>query len=215
MINNVKLHYVLLILIVFLGFFIRIYKLSETPTGFFADEASIGYNAYTILTKGTNEYGVSYPIFFQSFEDYRPPLAIYSTIPFIGLLGLNELSTRLPSVLYGLITIIAMYLIGKEISSKKSRSFGLLTAFITATMPWLIHYNRTGFEFTIYVTFFSTKCLAHYSKLYCPVVSFLFHFRRAHFYYTTFCRGFNAFIDNNTPIHTNWIDTYFSHNEKQ
>lgn len=141
------------------AFFLRIYNLQKNPPGFFCDEASIGYNAYSLLNTGKDEYGVSFPVFFQSFGDYRPPLAIYSTIPFVGVFGLNELATRLPSVLYGLITIVTMYFIGKEISSNRSRSFGLLTAFITATMPWLIHYNRTGFDFTIYVTFFTITIL--------------------------------------------------------
>jgi 4-amino-4-deoxy-L-arabinose transferase-like glycosyltransferase len=151
--NNTK-SLLLFIFIAIIGFLLRSVALNWVPSGFFCDEASIGYNAYSILNTGKDEHGVSFPIFFQSFGDYRPPLVVYSTIPFVNLLGLNEVATRLPSALYGLITIIAMFFIGKEISPNKSSSFGLLTAFITSTMPWLIHYNRTGFEFTIYVTFF-------------------------------------------------------------
>lgn len=152
MMQKCNLENVLLAGILTIGGFIRLYNLSSVPLGFFADEASIGYNAYSLLSTGKDEYGVPFPIFFRSFGDYRLPLAIYSTIPFVDTLGLNEVSTRLPSMLYGLITIIVMYFVGKEIRSK---SFGLLTAFVTATMPWLIHYNRTGFEFTIYATFFT------------------------------------------------------------
>lgn len=157
-IHKINLNLILLVLIICTGFALRVFNLSGNPAGFFCDEASIGYNAYSLLKTGKDEYGVSFPIFFQSFGDYRPPLAVYSAIPFIAVFGLNELSTRLPSVLYGLLTIITMYFIGKEISSGKS-SFGLLTAFTTATMPWFIHYNRTGFEFTIYVTFFTLTTL--------------------------------------------------------
>lgn len=36
---------VLIILILVLGLFLRIYHLSDNPPGFFTDEASIGYNA--------------------------------------------------------------------------------------------------------------------------------------------------------------------------
>ncbi|MCL5438670.1 MAG: glycosyltransferase family 39 protein [Patescibacteria group bacterium] len=149
--GRIKIEFVILFFIVFLGFILRIYGLSNIPSGFFYDEASIGYNAYSLLNTGKDEYGISSPIFFRSFGDYRPPLATYLTIPFIFIFGLNETSVRLPSVFCGLITIILMYFLGKEIRSKR---FGLLIAFITATMPWLIHYNRTGFEFTIYNTFF-------------------------------------------------------------
>lgn len=145
----------LLLLIVCIGLFLRTYLIAEVPSGFFADEASIGYNGYSILNTGKDEYGVSFPIFFQSFGDYKNPIAIYSTIPFIAFLGLDEFSIRLPSVFYGLIIILIMYFLGKAISSNNSKSFGLLTAFITATMPWLIHYNRIGFELNAYCAFFT------------------------------------------------------------
>jgi len=144
--------FIVILSIIIVGFFLRVWNISNIPLGFFCDEASIGYNAYSLLQTGKDEFGVSFPIFFQSFGDYRPPLGIYSTIPFIALFGLNEISTRFMSVFYGVLAIPFMYLLGKQIGGTKT--FGLLTAFISATMPWLIHYNRTGFEFSIYSTFF-------------------------------------------------------------
>jgi 4-amino-4-deoxy-L-arabinose transferase-like glycosyltransferase len=158
MLNKIKINMSIIILlaIIALGLILRTYHLSDNPAGFFCDEAAIGYNAYSILTTGKDEYGVPYPIFFKSFEEYKSPIQIYSTIPFISIFGLNELSTRLPSVAYGLITIIIMYLLGKEIYPAKRKSFGLLVAFITATMPWLIHYNRIAFELSPYVLFFTS-----------------------------------------------------------
>lgn len=153
-----RFHIFMLLIILNLGFIIRMYHLSNNPAGFFCDEASIGYNAYSLLTTGKDEYGMSLPIFFHSLGDFRPPIAFYSAAPFISLFGLTELATRLPSVVYGVLTILIMYLIGKELSPK-NKSLGLWTAFTTATMPWLIHYNRTGFEFTSYVTFFTLTIL--------------------------------------------------------
>ncbi len=151
--------YFVLGFIVIFGFFLRVYKLDQIPAGFFCDEASIGYNAYSVLTTGKDEYGKPFPVFFESFGDYRSPIEIYTTVPFIAIFGLNEFSTRLPSVLYGLITIALMYFVGKEFSSSNSKSFGLLTAFVIATMPWLIHYNRIGFEFSSYTAFFTLSVL--------------------------------------------------------
>ncbi len=150
---------IILLAILTLGLILRIYHLSDNPAGFFCDEASNGYDAYSLLTTGKDQHGASFPIFFQSFGNYVPPLLTYSTIPFIWLFGLNEFSTRLPSVIEGLIEIIFMYFIGKKLSKNKSNYLGLLTAFITATMPWLIHYNRIGMELTIYATLFSMTIL--------------------------------------------------------
>jgi len=140
-----------LLLILTLAFFTRIYSITDVPAGFFCDEAAIGYNAYSILTTGRDEYGKIFPVFFRSFDDYKPPLAIYSTVPFIYIFGLTELSVRLQSFFYGIVTIIGIYLLGKEAVSKK---LGLWSAFIAATMPWLIHYNRIGFDNSIYPAFF-------------------------------------------------------------
>lgn len=145
-----RLHILLLTIILLVGLGIRVYALDKNPAGFFCDEAAIGYNAYTILTTGKDEYGVSYPAFFKSFGEYKSPVAIYAAVPFIQLFGLNELSTRMQSVFFGLITILMIYLLTKQLFTK---NIALLSAAIAATMPWLIHYNRTGFEMNSYLAF--------------------------------------------------------------
>jgi 4-amino-4-deoxy-L-arabinose transferase-like glycosyltransferase len=139
-------------LILTLGLFLRLYHLTTVPPGFFADEAATGYNAYTILETGKDEYGKILPIFFRSFGDYKHPLAIYFTILFIPIFGLTETAVRLQAVFFGMITIVFIYLIGKEIIS---RNCGLWAAFIAAILPWLIHYNRIGFDYSCYVAMFS------------------------------------------------------------
>src|SRR5260221_6964623 len=104
-----KLSWIVLGIILIIRLVFRVYHLSTNPSGFFCDEAAIGYNAYTLLHTGVDEYGKSFPIFFQSFGDFKDPLQIYTTIPFIALFGLSELSTRLPSVMWGLMTIVGVY----------------------------------------------------------------------------------------------------------
>lgn len=146
-------HLLIVVLLIFLGFSVRVYSLSSIPYGFFCDEAAIGYNAYSILLTGKDEYGVSYPIFFRSFGEYKSPVAIYAAIPFIKAFGLNEFSVRLQSVLFGMLTLVMVYLTTKELFSKK---IGLLSVAIAATMPWLIHYNRTAFELNSYTALFTT-----------------------------------------------------------
>ena len=142
----------LLSLIAVVAFIVRIIYISDLPPGFFADEASIGFNAYRIMTTGKDEHGEILPIFFKSFGDYRHPIVVYTTIPFILVFGFNETSVRVTSVAYGVLTILLLYAIGKELHS---RTLGLWAAFIAASMPWLIHYNRVGFEFSSYAFFFT------------------------------------------------------------
>ena len=81
------------------AYVLRFTGLGDIPTGPYWDEAAIGYNAYSILETGRDEYGIPYPISFRSFNDYKPPLYIYLTVPAVALFGLNIWSVRLISVL--------------------------------------------------------------------------------------------------------------------
>jgi len=141
----------LLALILLIGFTLRFYKVEEIPTGFFADEAAIGYNAYSVLTTGKDEHGVSFPFYFQSFGDWRTPVPIYTMIPFIAIFGLNEFSVRFTMVVYGTLSILLLYLFVRELFLKYknlNEQFALTSSFFLAISPWHIHFSRSGFEFT-------------------------------------------------------------------
>ena len=56
--------FTLLLAIVALGAILRFYDLASNPPGFYTDEASIGFNAYTILTSAQDEHGAFFPLFF-------------------------------------------------------------------------------------------------------------------------------------------------------
>lgn len=162
-----KISYPLLIFAVILaGFILRAYRLDQIPSGFFADEASIGYNAYTILTKGTDEYGTKYPLFFKAFGEYKSPIQTYSTVPMIKLFGLNEFSVRLTSALYGTLSIFALYLLTKEIfrHQKEAASFAIASAFFLAISPWHIHFSRVSLEGLMAFVFFTTLGLYFFLK---------------------------------------------------
>lgn len=63
-------------------FIIRLTGLTFSPPGFFCDETSIGYNAYSILMTGKDEHSISFPVFFKAFSDFKNPVYIYlATIP--------------------------------------------------------------------------------------------------------------------------------------
>jgi 4-amino-4-deoxy-L-arabinose transferase-like glycosyltransferase len=133
----------LLFAILLLAALIRIPKLANLPAGLFCDEAALGYNAWAILHHGVDENGKSMPLFVWSFGGYKNPVFIYaSTIP-IGLFGLNEGSLRLTSAGFGLLTILALFFLGKAL---RSTSLGLWSAFFLAIAPWHIHFSRVAFE---------------------------------------------------------------------
>ncbi|PIV02180.1 glycosyl transferase, partial [Candidatus Shapirobacteria bacterium CG03_land_8_20_14_0_80_40_19] len=59
-----------LILIILLSLFLRIYCLQEVPPSLNWDEISHGYNAYSILKTGKDEWGKTFPLIFQAYGDF-------------------------------------------------------------------------------------------------------------------------------------------------
>jgi 4-amino-4-deoxy-L-arabinose transferase-like glycosyltransferase len=179
---NANFQKILIVLILVLGFAVRIYNLTGVPFGFHGDEAAIGYNAYTILTKGTDEYGVPFPMFFKSFGEYKSAVQIYSTVPFILVWGLNEFSTRFVSVFYAMLSLIAVYFFTLELfkTDKQKKTIALLTLFFLAISPWHIQFSRVAYEimpflfFTILGLYFFLKAQKRPTFLPFVIISFAF-----------------------------------------
>ena len=85
-----KITLVALVLVVLLGFVLRFYKVVLDPPSLNWDEVSIGYNAYSILKTGRDEWGKFMPVHFKAYGEYKLPVQIYSSIPGIAIFGLNE-----------------------------------------------------------------------------------------------------------------------------
>lgn len=134
----------LIILIVFLAFFLRFYKVTSVPPSLNWDEVSIGYNAYSILKTGRDEWGKFLPFHFESYGEYKLPAQIYASIPAIAIFGLNEFGVRITPVIYGTLTILLLYLLAKELS--KNEAIALISAFFLAISPWHIQLTRASFE---------------------------------------------------------------------
>ena len=143
---------IFLALVLLLFAFTRLYKIAQIPSSVYWDEASIGYNAYSVLTTGRDEWGEFLPLHFRAFGEFKLPVYIYSVIPFIKIFGLNALSVRFPSVLFSFLTIIFVYLLARKMKISKVGS--VFSAFFLATTPWLFIFSRAGYEATAGLLFF-------------------------------------------------------------
>ena len=112
----------LLILIIVIASILRLWGLGSTPPSPDWDEAALGYNAYSIIQTGRDEYGKFLPFVLQSFDDYKPALYMYLTIPAIMLFDVNVFAVRLPSAIFGILTVLATYFILRELFSVKSKT---------------------------------------------------------------------------------------------
>lgn len=161
--NNKLTTYIILILIIVIGTFLRFYQLGVNPPSIDWDEASMSYNAYSILKTGADEYGNKFPLSIRSFDDYKPPLYVYLDIIPVYLFGLNEFTARLPAAIFGLLTVIAVYFLTREILStwekKKQTVVSLTAAFFFAISPWHLQFSRAAFEGNIGLFFFISGLL--------------------------------------------------------
>ncbi|KKT30670.1 MAG: hypothetical protein UW41_C0008G0015 [Candidatus Collierbacteria bacterium GW2011_GWC2_44_18] len=144
-----------IILILILASFLRLFSLDKFPAGLNADEAAIGYNAWSLLETGKDEHSVSWPLVFRSFDDYKPPVYFYLVVPFVKIIGLNVWSVRLPSALLGIASVYLLYLVVYLLFKKKTtdeschvktNNFALITALILAVSPWHLQFSRGGWE---------------------------------------------------------------------
>ena len=141
---NKKKFIALTILIFFVALFFRTWKLDAFPVSLSIDEVAIGYNAYSILKTGKDEWSEKFPLAFKSVGDYKPPVNIYLTVPFIAVLGLNEWAVRLPSALTGTLTVLVFIFLLRELGIGRVGS--LFGGFWLAILPWHVHFSRGSFE---------------------------------------------------------------------
>lgn len=141
---NNKLIIIGLVICIFIGIFLHFYKINQIPPCLNADEAAFGYNAYSILKTGRDEYGAFLPLRLKSFDDFKLPIYTYLSIPFVALFGLNEFSTRFLNILIGVAFIPTMYFLTKELFNNKKTA--LIAAFLTSINPGIYILSRQAQE---------------------------------------------------------------------
>ncbi|MFO0703169.1 MAG: glycosyltransferase family 39 protein [Patescibacteria group bacterium] len=142
------------------------------------DEAAQGYNTYSVLKTGRDEYG-NLPLRYLSFGENKLPLTGLLSAPFIAMFGLNELTVRLPVMIIGSLFPILFYFASYAIF--RNKIIGLFAAFFASTNVWLQTTSRHQHEAVIiaaivllYITtLFHQKTLSFKRVLILGLLSFL------------------------------------------
>jgi len=141
-------HCLFFIIVTLFSFIIRLYRLDLYPPSLNWDEVSHGYNAYSLLKTGKDQWGTPWPLFnFRAYGDYPTVLNLYLTIPFIKLFGLNAISIRLPSAILGSLTVVLSYFLCQAMFSDRRRSLFLML--LVCLSPWTFFPSRAVFQSTI------------------------------------------------------------------
>jgi len=138
---------ILLSLIIVVAVILRFYALQTAPFGLSADEAAFGYNTYSFLETGKDEYGKSFPLVLKSFADYKSALYSYLSIPFVWIFGLTPFATRFASSLFSVLTVFMVYLLTRKLL--KNETISLISAAVFSITPWGINIARTTGDVTI------------------------------------------------------------------
>jgi len=159
-----------LILIFFLSLFLTFFKIGSVPPSLNWDEAAVGWNAKTIFHTRRDEYGTRLPLSFKSFGDFKAPLYIYLTAPIVGIFGMNEISVRFVSALSGLLSVLVLYFLVKELILKNNHishityHISLLSALMLIVSPWHIMMSRFASEQTLANFFILLAILAFFKS---------------------------------------------------
>lgn len=134
-------------LIILIGSLIRVIACEKYPVGLHQDEASIGYEAYSILHFGTDRNGNSFPVHLVSWASGQNALYAYLIIPFIAIFGNTTFAIRLPMALIGCISLVVTYYLFRHLFGERRL---LLPLLIFAVTPWHIVKSRWGLESNIF-----------------------------------------------------------------
>jgi len=147
-----KVFWVGVTLVLLIGAFLRLAWLDKSPPSLGFDEAALGYNAYSLMKTGKDEYGNFLPVSLRSFNDFKPALYAYLTIPFIKIFGLTDAPIRMVSAIAGVISLIFTLLLLNKFF--RNKYFVLVMFFVLSFEPWRLHFSRNAFETHLSSTFF-------------------------------------------------------------
>lgn len=141
--------FILLAILLLIGCSVRIIGIDLVPAGLNQDEASAGYEAYSLMEYGIDRNGNSFPIHFVAWGSGQNSLYSYLMIPFIKLLGLTSLAVRLPMAIIGCITLFVMTYLIYQMSDKNKKATLIATVFLVIC-PWHIMKSRWGLESNLF-----------------------------------------------------------------
>ncbi|KUK84194.1 MAG: hypothetical protein XD98_0108 [Microgenomates bacterium 39_6] len=141
----------LISVILILAFLIRVVNLENIPPNLHADEASFIINTASIIESGRDEDNRFLPIYLYSIKDFKPALYSYLQIPGFIILGISTFTSRIPAVIFGVISLLLIYLLVDEIFDDKK--IALISLILLSISPWHIAISRATQEVIMAFTF--------------------------------------------------------------
>ncbi len=136
--------FLLLALVTLAGVLLRF--VGNVPHGLNQDEASIGYDAWTLAHYGIDRNGYPWPVYPITWgSGGGSPLMVYLTVLATRVFGRGLFSLRFFPKLLGSLTppLLALLAFARE---KRGEVFGFLLAFLTVINPWHLMLSRWALD---------------------------------------------------------------------
>ena len=131
-----KFKFFSILAIMLLAAFFRFWGLTQIPPGLYPDEAMNGNNALEAIAH--KDWKVFYPE-----NNGREGFFINVQSAFIYFLGNKPWVLRLPSAIFGTLTVLGLYFLAKPLFTER---IALLASFFLAASFWHINFSRIGFR---------------------------------------------------------------------
>jgi len=139
---------IILIALICIGIFLRVYQFNSLPAGLFMDEINMAVDTKTLAQNGTDQYGNRFPFTFEDVTDFKLPVYVYLSAAMYKIFGPQVFTTRLVALLSSIATIFSLGYLAKLLFAKK-KFLPLLTMSAIALSPFAVHFARIAYETTL------------------------------------------------------------------
>ena len=127
-----------IILLILLGAFLRLWRLSDYPAGFHVDEAGMAYDAFCLANYGTDRFLNYHPVYLINYGGGQSAGYAYLCALFFRLFGISLTTMRLPAALAGIGVIwlgsrLSRIIFGQKLSAVTTLLITICPYFITAS----------------------------------------------------------------------------------
>lgn len=140
------------------------WRLGDTPTYVSPDEAIIAVDAHSLATTGRDVHGALLPLYFfiqvpkSDRTGWFTPVIFYLSAAVQLVLPFSEATIRLPSVIIGIVNLVLLFLLVRELSG--NQWIGVMTAALLALSPAHYIFSRYALDYLYPVPFLLAWLLA-------------------------------------------------------
>jgi hypothetical protein len=123
---------------------VQFISMTDRPSGYYIDESSFSWNAWTLDMSGVDEHGRPWPLFFEAFGDWKTAPYIYLLAAVFAVTGPSILAARTVSAVAGVLTVAFLGRLAWRMTRRVE--VAVLTGAMALLLPWTFEPTRLAME---------------------------------------------------------------------